>query len=203
MYLKGRSPCSCENRAKRHLSSLRYGRSVLPDSYCPNGPAALRAAEESNIIQGTTVDGCEVHFAPPKKPRNDDSLVNANQEWCPMISKWCEMEFVYPQHQRSDSINHKAHLVGSPRLHQPYQSRVASCSPEVTRWLPAGGPVGFQRQRLRACSLGETANALVCVGDCTCYVRIRIEVRIKGQTPKPQLIQTDPDVRITTQRCIL
>ncbi|CAJ1366877.1 unnamed protein product, partial [Effrenium voratum] len=30
----------------RYKIQEKYGRSVLPDSYCPNGPAALRAAEE-------------------------------------------------------------------------------------------------------------------------------------------------------------
>ena len=29
----------------------------------------------------------------PKKPRNDDSPVNANKQWLPMVSKWCEMDF--------------------------------------------------------------------------------------------------------------
>ena len=32
--------------------------------------------------------------APPKKPWNDDSLVNTNQQWFPMVSKWSDMDFV-------------------------------------------------------------------------------------------------------------
>ena len=31
----------------------------------------------------------EIHFAPPKKPWNDDSPVNTNKHWVPMFSKWC------------------------------------------------------------------------------------------------------------------
>ena len=30
----------------------------------------------------------EIHFAPPEKPGNHDSLVNTNQQWLPMDSKW-------------------------------------------------------------------------------------------------------------------
>ena len=29
--------------------------------------------------------------APPKNPWNDDSLVNTNRPWCPMVSKWCRI----------------------------------------------------------------------------------------------------------------
>ena len=36
-----------------------------------------------------TVDGCEIYFAPPKKSWKDDSSVNANKQWFPMVSKWC------------------------------------------------------------------------------------------------------------------
>ena len=36
-----------------------------------------------------TVDGRNP--APPKKPWNDDSLVNANKQWFPMASKWCRI----------------------------------------------------------------------------------------------------------------
>ena len=41
--------------------------------------------------------------APPKKPWNDDSAVNTNTCWFPMVLKWCEMDFGHPQYyfQRS------------------------------------------------------------------------------------------------------
>ena len=42
-----------------------------------------------------TVDGRNP--APPEKPRNHDSLVNTNRQWFPIVSKWCEMDFVHPQ----------------------------------------------------------------------------------------------------------
>ena len=38
-----------------------------------------------------TVDGCEIHFAPPKKPGNDNSPVNTRKQWFPMVSKWCRI----------------------------------------------------------------------------------------------------------------
>ena len=34
------------------------------------------------------VDGCEIHFAPPKRPWSDDSPVNTGKQWLPMVSKW-------------------------------------------------------------------------------------------------------------------
>ena len=40
----------------------------------------------------------EIHFAPPKKPWHDDSPVNTNRPWIPMVSKWFEMDFVPPQY---------------------------------------------------------------------------------------------------------
>ena len=42
----------------------------------------------SPCASGNTVDGRNP--APPKKPRNDDSLVNTNKQWLSMVSKWCE-----------------------------------------------------------------------------------------------------------------
>ena len=39
-----------------------------------------------------------IHFAPPKKPWNDDSPVNTNKQWFSMVAKWCEMDFVHPQY---------------------------------------------------------------------------------------------------------
>ena len=36
--------------------------------------------------------------APPQRPWKDDSPVNTNKEWLPMISKKCEMDFVHPQY---------------------------------------------------------------------------------------------------------
>ena len=33
----------------------------------------------------------EIHFAPPKKPWNDDFLVNTSQQWFPMVSKRCRI----------------------------------------------------------------------------------------------------------------
>ena len=35
----------------------------------------------------------------PKNPWNDDSAVNAHKPWFPMVSTWCEMDFV---HRTSD-----------------------------------------------------------------------------------------------------
>ena len=45
----------------------------------------------------------EIHFAPPKKPWNDDSPVNTNKHWCPMISKWCRISSI---HSVPSSQNH-------------------------------------------------------------------------------------------------
>ena len=41
------------------------------------------------------MDGCEIHFAPPKKPWNDDSPVNTNKQWCTMVSKWCGISSIH------------------------------------------------------------------------------------------------------------
>ena len=34
-------------------------------------------------------------FTPPEKPGNDDSLVNTNQQWLPMVSKWCRISSIH------------------------------------------------------------------------------------------------------------
>ena len=34
-----------------------------------------------------------------RNPRRMISPVNTNQQWCPMVSKWCEMDFVHPQYE--------------------------------------------------------------------------------------------------------
>ena len=56
----------------------------------------MGATHLSGNAQLATVDGRNP--APPKKPWNDDSLVNDNQQWFPMVLKWCEMDFVHPQY---------------------------------------------------------------------------------------------------------
>ena len=43
----------------------------------------------------TPVDGCEIHFAAPKKPWHDDSPVNTNEKWFPMVSKWCRIVSIH------------------------------------------------------------------------------------------------------------
>ena len=40
-----------------------------------------------------TVDGRNP--APPKKPWNDDSPVNTNTQWFPMVSKWCRISSIH------------------------------------------------------------------------------------------------------------
>ena len=50
----------------------------------------------------------EIHFAPLKKPWNEDLFVNTNKQWSPMVSKWREM----------DSIS--GHLHGWALVVQPY-----------------------------------------------------------------------------------
>ena len=37
---------------------------------------------------GTTVDGCEIHFAPPKKPCNDDSPINTQLFKADLLTCW-------------------------------------------------------------------------------------------------------------------
>ena len=39
----------------------------------------------------------EQNPALPKNPWNDDSPVNTKKQWSPMVSKWCEVDFVRPQ----------------------------------------------------------------------------------------------------------
>ena len=33
--------------------------------------------------------------APPKKPWNDDSPVNANEQWFATVSKWCRISSIH------------------------------------------------------------------------------------------------------------
>ena len=56
------------------------------------GPCTFAAGA---LVSGNTVDGRNP--APPEKPGNHDFLVNTNQQWLPMVSIWCEMDFGHPQ----------------------------------------------------------------------------------------------------------
>ena len=40
-----------------------------------------------------TVDGRNP--APPKNPWNDDSSVNTNKQWLPLLSKWCRISSIH------------------------------------------------------------------------------------------------------------
>ena len=58
--------------------------------------------------------------APPNKLWSDDSPVKTNEQWFPMVSKWCEMDFVHPQYQyRLQLFLVQAFLVGR----EPLRSR--------------------------------------------------------------------------------
>ena len=37
----------------------------------------------------------KIHFAPPKKPWNDDSRVNTNAQWFSMVAKWCRISSIH------------------------------------------------------------------------------------------------------------
>ena len=52
----------------------------------------------------------EIHFAPPKKPWNDDSPVNTNKQWFPMVSKWCR---ILSMHSMNTGMNHLPAGAGS------------------------------------------------------------------------------------------
>ena len=54
-----------------------------------SGPSSIPDVEK----RGNTVDGR--NFAPPKKPWNDDSPVNTNKQWLPMVSKWCRISSIH------------------------------------------------------------------------------------------------------------
>ena len=43
--------------------------------------------------------------APPKKPWNDDSPVNTNNQWFPMVSKWCRISSIHSRRSLSCSFN--------------------------------------------------------------------------------------------------
>ena len=42
--------------------------------------------------------------APPKDPWNDDSLVDANQQWFAMVSKWCRILSIHSMNQSSKLV---------------------------------------------------------------------------------------------------
>ena len=63
---------------------------------CPHKPAD--SATPPRQGEGLLLWMDEIRFAPPKKPWHDDSPVTTNQQWFPMVSKWCEMDFVHPQY---------------------------------------------------------------------------------------------------------
>ena len=65
---------------------MTYGASY-PSVYLPDFPSFPAS------VNVHTVDGRNP--APPKKPWNDDSLVNTNQQWFPMVSKWCRISSIH------------------------------------------------------------------------------------------------------------
>ena len=65
-----------------------------------------------------TVDGRNP--APPKTPWNDDSLVNTNKQWLPMVSKWCRILSIH-------SMGAPMQNTSSPLAHIG-QSKTSSCS---------------------------------------------------------------------------
>ena len=42
---------------------------------------------------------------PPKNPWKDDSPTNTNKQWCPTVSKWCDMDFIGPQYVGTWSLS--------------------------------------------------------------------------------------------------
>ena len=73
---------------------LRWGLSHVPgkpesifSKRSPYGPA------HDTLFYAHTVDGRNP--APPKTPWNDDSPVNANEQWFATVSKWCRISSIH------------------------------------------------------------------------------------------------------------
>ena len=61
----------------------------------------------------------EIHFAPPKRPWNDNSPVHTNKQWFPIVSRWCEMDFVHPQLDRPEAQKRiRKAMCGHPNARQ-------------------------------------------------------------------------------------
>ena len=64
----------------------------------------LRLVELLKVIQWIVASSIlwmdKIHFAPPKKPRNDDSPGNTNEHWPSMISKWCRIVSIHSMSSR-------------------------------------------------------------------------------------------------------
>ena len=95
-------------------------------------------------ITGHTVD--ERNPA-PIKPWNDDSPENTNKQGFPIVSQWCEMDFVHPQYDycfpRTVQTEKKRGLL-SP---QKVRTRLCRCA------APGGDPVRAADAWLNECFL--------------------------------------------------
>ena len=57
-----------------------------------------------------TVDGCEIHFAPPKRPWNEHSPVNTGKSWFPIVSKWCRILSIHSMFADKNALNLEIHF---------------------------------------------------------------------------------------------
>ena len=66
-------------------SQIRTVLVLTSGSPCPARPKA----PDCRTCGSLWVD--EIHFAPPKEPWNDGYPANSNEQWFPMVSKWCRV----------------------------------------------------------------------------------------------------------------
>ena len=75
-------------------------------------PSRLHQAKQEPLLMG------EIHFAPPKN-WTDDSPVNTNEQRCPMVSKWCEMDFATIHSKHLANINGEVPGLGPAQAWAP------------------------------------------------------------------------------------
>ena len=125
-----------------------------------------------------TVDGRNP--APPKKPRNDDSPVNTNKQWLPMVSKWCRISSI--------------HSTGTPSLQKPPQPAGIS-PPRIVGLSGKGGSKGrLQWGGGRPASSEEGLPETNCPGRPTATRAPTLDTRLQPlaksiQKPEPILSQ--------------
>ena len=81
--------------AKCKRSASRPQSRDAPRSNCSSTSLASYMPFELNVLRNIVV--------PPEKPWNDDSTVNTNQQWFPVVSKWCRMSSIHSMSAHTSS----------------------------------------------------------------------------------------------------
>ena len=96
-----------------HVSCLQEG-TVSTPIVVPAKEEASESVFPKALLPGDVLWMDEIHSAPPKKPWNDDSPVNTNRQWFPMVSNWCRISSTHSMWQCILARGTRSKAIGGP-----------------------------------------------------------------------------------------